>query len=612
MTMNTPSLLREMRRAALRVGGGELSDGELLQRFLQGREEEAFRALVQRHGPMVLGVCHRVLSNTHDADDAFQATFLVLVRKGKSFSPRQALGPWLYGVAYHTALKLRGAAVKRRSKERQVSERGAPATASSEDHAELCALLDQELARLPERYRQAVILCELQGKSRKEAAAQLGIPEGTLSSRLATARKKLARRLAHLGLGSASAVLTALLTPSTGTAHVPASLATSAVRAATAVAFGKTIGVLSARVAVLTEAVLESMLVNKVKSATLVLVAVGCLFVGASPVASSFMTNPALGALVASPAVMRHPGPPKNRSEQVRSGSFFLPCLVSLCFTQAVPAQQPPIDDLSKQIERLIAQLGSEKFQDREAATAELKKLGEKAIPALEKALKSPDAEISRRAKGLLEQIRPPRESITVGSLSGNMALPLKGTYKKISIRDINGTGKLSGTDLDAEEIEIGSVNGQGTVLLQGKVKTLRLGTINGEAQFDASNLIADTIEVGEINGVARLKLHSRAGMRLLGAINGATTIDLKAQGDIRVEKSIDGAGILTLTTRGNVVFDERINGSPRVIVSLCKDLLVNRRVEGSSSVEANYHGSANCEGAPGTRIRLNKVDAPR
>src|SRR5262245_40769793 len=109
------SVIQHFRRAVLLQDGGGMTDGQLLECFLARREEAAFAALVRRHGPMVLGVCRRVLHNAHDAEDAFQATFLVLVRKAASFLPRRALGNWLYGVAHHTALKARAAAVRRRA-----------------------------------------------------------------------------------------------------------------------------------------------------------------------------------------------------------------------------------------------------------------------------------------------------------------------------------------------------------------------------------------------------------------------------------------------------------------------------------------------------------------
>ena len=168
------SLLRHLRRAALLHDSGDLTDGQLLERFLAAREEAAFEVLLRRHGPMVLGVCRRVLSNVHDAEDAFQAAFVVLIRKGPSLLPRQTLGNWLYGVAYHTALKARAAGWKRRAKERQAAVVSRSQTPAEDTGHDLLPLLDRELDRLPDKYREAVVLCELEGKTRQEAATQLG------------------------------------------------------------------------------------------------------------------------------------------------------------------------------------------------------------------------------------------------------------------------------------------------------------------------------------------------------------------------------------------------------------------------------------------------------
>ena len=156
--LKTPmrELVGTLRREVLRREINEITDSELLGRFVARRDEVAFEALVQRHGAMVLGVCRRVVGQEQDAEDAFQATLLVLARKAASVQPREAVGRWLYGVAHHTALKARAAAAKRRAKERQ-----APMAAPSHPpdcHFEIRAVLDQELSRLPDAYRSAVVL----------------------------------------------------------------------------------------------------------------------------------------------------------------------------------------------------------------------------------------------------------------------------------------------------------------------------------------------------------------------------------------------------------------------------------------------------------------------
>jgi RNA polymerase sigma factor (sigma-70 family) len=271
-------VIQRLRCATARQEGG-LSDGDLLDRFLAQRDESAFAELVRRHGPMVLGVCRRVLRNPHDADDAFQATFLVLVRRAASVQPSGRVGNWLYGVAYRTALEARRAAARRRAKEALAMP---PAESTDDIWADLRPLLDQELSRLPDRYRGPVVLCDLEGQTQKEAARQLGCPEGTVSSRLARGRALLARRLQRRGAALSGAVLAAALARGVAAAEVPASLAGSVIKAATQVAAGQAAsGVVSAQVAALTEGVLKAMKMTQVKTALTLLLAVALVLGGA-------------------------------------------------------------------------------------------------------------------------------------------------------------------------------------------------------------------------------------------------------------------------------------------------------------------------------------------
>ncbi|HET6575921.1 MAG TPA: sigma-70 family RNA polymerase sigma factor [Fimbriiglobus sp.] len=244
-------LCRTLLRAAT-----DRTDGQLLDRFLAGREEAAFAALVRRPGPMVFGVCRRVLGNAADADDAFQATFVVLVRKAGSLAGRGTVGDFLYGVAYHTALKARAQAVKRRAKEARAAVPDRPDVDTAE-RDELLKLLDRELARLPGKYREPVVLCDLEGRPRAEVAGLLGIPEGTLSSRLTTARRTLADRLGRHGLAVSAGAVAAALGRSTDAA-VPGSLVGAAVRAAG--------GAVPAAVAHLAAEVAKMMLLGKLKA----------------------------------------------------------------------------------------------------------------------------------------------------------------------------------------------------------------------------------------------------------------------------------------------------------------------------------------------------------
>jgi RNA polymerase sigma factor (sigma-70 family) len=216
---------------------------------------------------MVWGVCRRVLRDHHDAEDAFQATFLVLARRADSISPREKVGNWLYGVAYQTARKARATRARRRLHEGQVSDAPEPAAAPDAPREGLAELLDRELSRLPDKYRTPIVLCELEGKTHHEAAERLGWPVGTVSGRLSRARAMLAERLTRRGVVPSGGPLAVLLAPSPG---VPATLLSSTARAAGLVAAGRAAvaGVVSSEVAALTGEVLKAMVLSRIKFAT--------------------------------------------------------------------------------------------------------------------------------------------------------------------------------------------------------------------------------------------------------------------------------------------------------------------------------------------------------
>jgi RNA polymerase sigma factor (sigma-70 family) len=263
-------VVQHLRRAVLRYDEAGLTDGQLLGCFTEHRDEAAVAALVRRHGPMVWGVCRRVLGDHHDAEDAFQATFLVLVRRAASITPRDLVGNWLYGVAHQTALKARALRAKRRTRERQVPAMPEPTATERDLWQDVRPLLDAELSRLPERYRVALVLCDLEGKTRKEAARQLGCPEGTLAARVARGRALLAKRLARHGLAVSGGTLAGVLSRE-ASAAVPDAVASSTIQAVNRFATGPAAAVaLSAPVVALTEGVLKAMLLNKIKIAAAV------------------------------------------------------------------------------------------------------------------------------------------------------------------------------------------------------------------------------------------------------------------------------------------------------------------------------------------------------
>jgi RNA polymerase sigma-70 factor (ECF subfamily) len=323
-------LLQALNRAALRQDGAGLSDGELLEAFVARRDAAVFEALVRRHGPMVLGVCRRVLHNAHDAEDAFQATFLVLVRRAASVVPRELVGNFLYGVAYRTALEARRAAARRRARERQVSDMPHPRVEADESWRELLPLLDRELERLPPRYRAPVVLCHLEGQTRKEAAGHLGLPVGTLSGRLTTAMRLLAKRLRRHGLALSAGTLAAVLSPQ-AVAALPTSLVAATMQALPPLAAGQAsaAGAVSAEVAALTTRVLKGMLLAKLKWATAVLLAVAAVGGGITAFAHRTPDAGREEARLEGPARADGPGAAKEadarKSDRERLQGFWVP-----------------------------------------------------------------------------------------------------------------------------------------------------------------------------------------------------------------------------------------------------------------------------------------------
>jgi RNA polymerase sigma factor (sigma-70 family) len=245
------------------LGRGESEspgDADLVQRFVAHRDEEAFAAIVRRHGGMVWGICQRVTGHYHLAEDAFQAVFMVLAAKAGLIRPPSVLGGWLHGVAVRTALRARTMADRRRRRESSTPSLAEPASKPVDpvESAEMVAMLDEEIANLSESLRTVVVLCELQGRSRKQAAEQLGISEGTISSRLAAARKKLADRLSKRGMAFS---MTAAIAASgrSASAIVPADLAARAIAAAISP------GGVSTQVSQLSNGVIRTMFIQKLK-----------------------------------------------------------------------------------------------------------------------------------------------------------------------------------------------------------------------------------------------------------------------------------------------------------------------------------------------------------
>src|SRR5262245_50969512 len=206
--------IRQLRRLALPQGDGGLSDAQLLERFVAQRDEAAFEVLLWRHGPMVLNLCRRVLHEAHASEDAFQATFLVFVKKARSIGKGQAVGSWLYKVAYRVALHARALARKQAAHRLPAADSAVLAQADAAGEflwRDLRPLLDEEVNRLPEKYRSPIILCDLDGMTHAEAAKELGCPQGTVSVRLMRARERLRSRLVRRGMALSAGAVGAVL-----------------------------------------------------------------------------------------------------------------------------------------------------------------------------------------------------------------------------------------------------------------------------------------------------------------------------------------------------------------------------------------------------------------
>lgn len=249
-----------------------MTDSQLLERFLQHNHAGAFEDLVRSHGPMVLKVCQRILMDHHDAEEAFQATFLVLARKARSLLRRRSVAGWLYEVACRTALGARRDRAIRRKREQQMEPLPDRIAESAEGMTDIARVLDQELSRLPEKYRLPVVLCDLEGRRLQDVAAQLGCPLGTLSGRLTRAREMLRQRLIRQGVTVSCGALAMALSQQAASASVPAALVSSTVQVVNVFTISSvaTAGAISPHVAALTEGVLKIMFYAQLKQMALV------------------------------------------------------------------------------------------------------------------------------------------------------------------------------------------------------------------------------------------------------------------------------------------------------------------------------------------------------
>jgi len=307
-------VVRQLRRIANHARTTDLSDAQLLEHFASRRDEDAFELLLARHGPMVLALCRRLLRDAQDAEDACQATFLILVRKADSLCERDLLGNWLYGVAYRIAVRARATRSRRKAVERAAGEKAARAPAAGPPDQELGWLLHEELRRLPDKYRRPVILCYLEGKTNEEAARLLRWPVGTVKGRLTRARELLRRRLARQGVTLSSGALAAALSPNSAAA-LPPPLIVSTVKAGLVSAAGGAAapGGISASVLALVQGTLRAMWLARLKAVIALIVAMAVLVPGAGWLVQGVLTQPAVVTPLAPPAKKSTIPPGKER-----------------------------------------------------------------------------------------------------------------------------------------------------------------------------------------------------------------------------------------------------------------------------------------------------------
>jgi RNA polymerase sigma factor (sigma-70 family) len=307
-----------------------LGDGQLLERFVIARDEAAFEALVSKLGPMVLGVCRRILTDPHDVDDAFQATFLVLVRRAGSIRDRDLVGPWLHGVATKVARRARAESSRRAVRERVavVEEGRDESVENGSDWSELRALIDEEIDRLPENHRRPVVLCDVEGLSREEAARQLGWSLNMIRGRLERARDRLRARLARRGLAPTSGAWLALVG---SPPHLSPVLLSTTCRAAVSFGVGRMgVGLASASAVALSRGVLKMMLLSKLKFGLVALISTGFVATGTGmlvaqgpgqkpdPAKATAVPTPPPTPVAQEPARQSEPFQPRSRANLAR------------------------------------------------------------------------------------------------------------------------------------------------------------------------------------------------------------------------------------------------------------------------------------------------------
>jgi RNA polymerase sigma factor (sigma-70 family) len=341
--------IRRLCRARSVAEDGQLTDAQLLERFAHKRDEAAFEVLVWRHGALVLNVARRLLGSSADIEDVFQATFLTLARKASAIRRGTAVGSWLYKVAYRLAVRVRQDAA--RSRRRQLTD--IEVAPQQHEDGELAAVLAEEVSRLPERYRAAVVLCYLQGATTEQAARVLGCPRGTVLSRLSSARQRLRQRLVRRGIAPVVAA-TAVTFGEVASATPPAELVASVVGAALAFAAGRAaVPMVSPHAAALARGALQAMLWNKIKITAAMLCVVALAGSGAGWLSRQRAGVQAAPPGAAAPAVQQEVPPPPPREDR------------EVALRTEIKKLQARMDSLAEQEEKQEAKWSQEVIEAR-------------------------------------------------------------------------------------------------------------------------------------------------------------------------------------------------------------------------------------------------------
>jgi RNA polymerase sigma factor (sigma-70 family) len=410
-------------------GTGTVSDGELLRRFAEAHDEAAFELLVRRYGPLVWGACRRLLGNDADAEDAFQATFLVLVRRAAALDRLGSLAGWLHGVAYRVSIRARANAARRHTVERKAGESLAHHTDPKPEDGDLRAILDEELGRLPEKYRVPLLLCYFQGHTHEQAARQLAWPLGTVKCRLQRGRERLRQRLTRRGVTVSAVLLGAALAESAASA-APTGLVDLTIKTALHFAAAAPVAGLAPAAVSLAEGVLQTMRFAKLKWTAAVLLTLATLG-GVGAVAHYAQTEqPATGKQQTREAGAANRSSANPALEAAWTGLLGDEAKAARAvLTLAANAKEAlpflkerlkPVTVDPKRMAQLIADLDAETFAVREQATTELEFTGDYAVPFLRQALNDPktSTEMTKRIEGLLERTaagKPPAAWVRAG-----------------------------------------------------------------------------------------------------------------------------------------------------------------------------------------------------